>query len=99
MTKATEKQTYSQVRDEAFSGLWLLSLGNLGIGALIWIWNTVALELVGLDSSSQELEAIFWRQIGSEMFSFGLLVLVVVLATTAIASAIDEGLAKIKGKS
>jgi hypothetical protein len=33
------------------------------------------------------------------MFSFGLIVLVVVLATLAIVNAIDEGLAKIKGKS
>jgi hypothetical protein len=99
MAKATEKQIYSQVRDETFSALWLLSLGNLGIGALIWIWNTVALEIVGLDSSSQELEAILWREIGSGMFSFGLIVLVVVLATLAIVNAIDEGLAKIKGKS
>jgi hypothetical protein len=99
MAKASEEATYVPNREEAFTLLWLLSLGNMAIGFVFWIWNTVALEFVGLEYASEELEAILWREIGSGFFSFGLLVLVVALATGAIVSAIDEGLAKPKGRS
>jgi phage-related holin len=99
MAKDIEQATYVPTKEDAFTLLWLLTMGNMAIGFVFWVWNTVALEFVGLDYASEELEAILWREIGSGFFSFGLLVLVVTLATGAIVSAIDEGMTKTKSRS
>ena len=72
MAKDSEQATYVPTKEDAFTLLWLLTMGNMAIGFVFWVWNTVALEFVGLDYASEELEAILWREIGSGFFSFGL---------------------------
>jgi hypothetical protein len=98
MANANEEAVYVP-KEEALILLWLLSIGNMAIGLVFWVWNTVAIEFVGLEYASEKVQAILWREIGSGFFSFGLLVLVVTLATGAIVSAIDQGLTKKKSQA
>jgi hypothetical protein len=71
-------------RENAFDFLWGITAINLLLGAVFWVWNTVALQVVDFDYSSDELNSILWQGIGSSLWGFGMLALLFTLATTAI---------------
>lgn len=75
-------------KESAFGWLWGTTLINLGLGALLWIWNTVALSNDDFDWSSDQANAIVWQAIGSGLWGFGVLVFVITLATSAVVGAI-----------
>lgn len=76
-------------KDTAFSWLWGTTFLNLVLGAVIWLFNTVALETDNFDYSSDAANAVLWQAIGSSLWGFGVLVFIVTLATSAIVGAIE----------
>ena len=71
-------------RENAFDFLWGITAINLLVGAVFWIWNTIALQIDDFDYSSDELNSIVWQGIGASFWGFGMLALLFTLATTAI---------------
>jgi len=71
-------------RENAFDFLWGITIINLLLGLVLWVWNTLALQIDDFDSTSDELNAIVWQGIASGLWGFGLLALLFTLATTAI---------------
>jgi hypothetical protein len=76
-------------KESAFDWLWGTTLINLGLGALLWVWNTVALANDDFDWSSDQANALLWQGIGSGLWGFGVLVFVITLATSAVVGAIE----------
>lgn len=76
-------------KESAFDWLWGTTLINLGLGALLWVINTVALDNNDFDSSSDQVNSLLWQGIGSGLWGFGVLVFVITLATSAVVGAID----------
>lgn len=69
---------------QALNSLWLIAIFNLVVGALIWLINTVRMaELRG----DFYMDALSWQSTGSQLMGFGVLVVVVSLAATAIVGA------------
>jgi hypothetical protein len=81
-------------KESAFEWLWGTTLINLGFGALLWAWNTVALSIDEFDWSSDKANAMVWQEIGSGLWGFGVLAFVITLATSAVVGAIDGKSAK-----
>jgi hypothetical protein len=76
-------------KESAMQWLWGITILNLGLGALLWVWNFVVAEnndYFSNDYSRVAANAILWQAIGANLFSFGVLALVITLATAAITS-------------
>jgi hypothetical protein len=52
-------------KESAFDWLWGTTLINLGLGALLWVINTVALDNNDFDWSSDQVNSLLWHGIGS----------------------------------
>jgi len=76
-------------KETAFNWLWGTTFINLGVGALIWIYNSLALASDERQSMSYLANAVAWQTIGSGLWAFGVLVFVITLATSAVVGAID----------
>jgi hypothetical protein len=77
-------------KETAFNWLWGTTLINLGLGAVIWIYNFLALESDERQSMSYVANALAWQTVGSGLWGFGVLVFVITLATSAVVGAIDS---------
>lgn len=73
-------------RSDALNWMRWIAFVNLGFGALLWIVNSMELESGDL-TTSEALDTIAWQNAGTGMWTFGLLVFVIFLATTAIIGA------------
>jgi hypothetical protein len=58
------------------------------LGAVLWIFNTVALDEDDFDSSWDLANSLAWQTIGSGLWGFGVLVVVLTLTTSAIVDAL-----------
>ena len=76
-------------KESAFDWLWGTTLINLGLGALLWVINSVALGNDDFDSNSDQMNSLLWQSIGSGLWGFGVLVFVITLATSAVVGAIE----------
>lgn len=79
----------SMSKETAFNWLWGTTFINLGLGALLWILNSVALENGDFDYSSDAANAIVWQGLGAGLWGFGVLVFMITLATSAVVGAIE----------
>jgi hypothetical protein len=88
-------------KETAFDWLWGTTFINLGFGALLWIFNSVALENGDFDYSSDAANALVWQSIGASLWGFGVLVFIITLATSAIVDALggNKGNSKVTKKS
>jgi len=77
-------------KESAFNWLWGTSILNLGLGAILWGWNSAALSIGDFDWSGEQMNAVVWQGIGSGFWGFGVLVFVITLATSAVVGAIEE---------
>jgi hypothetical protein len=84
-------------KEQAFDWLWGITGINLALGGLLWVINSIALENGDFDYSSDATNALLWQTIGSGMWGFGVLVLIITLATSAIVDAITGGTARSTG--
>jgi hypothetical protein len=84
-------------KEQAFDWLWGITGINLALGGLLWVINSIALENGDFDYSSDATNALLWQAIGSGMWGFGVLVLIITLATSAIVDAITGGTARSTG--
>ena len=75
-------------KETAFDWLWGTTFLNLGIGAVLWVANWIALENGDFDYSSDAANALVWQGIGAGLWGFGVLVFIVTLATSAIVDAL-----------
>jgi hypothetical protein len=75
-------------KETALNWLWGTTYVNLGLGAVLWIFNTLALDEDDFDSGWDLANAIAWQTIGTSLWSFGVLVFVLTLATSAIVDAL-----------
>ena len=71
-------------RETAFSWLWGISAINMVLGLVIWAWNSFALAVDDSMASWEELEAIAAQNMGASLWSFGVMALLISLATSAI---------------
>lgn len=78
-----------KVSESAFSILWVLTAVNLGLGAALWLSNTLYLPNVSNGSDLQQ-SVIFWQSIGSSLLGFGGLSLLIALATSSILFAMQK---------
>ena len=78
-------------KETAFNWLWGTTFINLGLGALLWVANWLALENGDFDYSSDAANALAWQGIGAGLWGFGVLVFIVTLATSAIVDALGGG--------
>ena len=76
-------------KETAFNWLWGTTFINLGVGAVIWIYNFLALESDERQSMSYIANAVAWQTVGSGLWGFGVLVFVITLATSAVVGAIE----------
>jgi hypothetical protein len=81
-------------KEQAFDWLWGITGINLALGGLLWVINSIALGNGDFDYSSDATNALLWQTIGSGMWGFGVLVLIITLATSAIVDAISGGTAR-----
>ena len=82
-------------KSTAFDWLWGTTIINLVAGALLWVVNSNAIaadDLLPWD----EANAIAWQSIGASLWGFGVLVLIITLATSAIVGAIEGDTPKTK---
>jgi hypothetical protein len=75
-------------KETAFDWLWGTTFLNLGLGALLWGVNWLALENGDFDYSSDAANALAWQGIGAGLWGFGVLVFIITLATSAIVDAL-----------
>jgi hypothetical protein len=75
-------------KETALNWLWGTTYVNLGLGAVLWIFNTVALDEDDFDSSWDLANSLAWQTIGSGWWGFGVLVFVLTLTTSAIVDAL-----------
>ena len=68
------------------SWLWGTAVVNLGLGGIIWLVNTFG----EADSRAEEATALAWQVVGSNMFGFGVLVLMLSFATSAITATLEN---------
>jgi hypothetical protein len=80
-------------KERAFDWLWGITVINLALGTLLWVVNSVA-QGIGFDYSSDAANSLIWQGIGAGMWGFGVLVLIITLATSAIVDAISGGTAR-----
>lgn len=77
------KPMYGAPSRESIKWLWWITGINIGGGALVWLYNAAMIQFGDL-YSSEELSAISWQATGSAWIGFGILALIVTLATSAI---------------
>jgi hypothetical protein len=88
-------------KETAFNWLWGTTFINLGLGAVLWVFNGLALQIDAFDYSSDAINAVAWQTIGSGLWGFGVLVFIITLATSAIVDALggNQGNSKVTRKS
>jgi len=74
-------------KETAFNWLWGTTFINLGLGAVLWVYNSVALQDMSIYNPDQ-VTAVAWQTIGSGLWGFGVLVFMITLATSAIVDAL-----------
>lgn len=74
----------------AVDWLWGITLANLSLGTLLWLWNSLALAIDDFDWSGDAANAVVWQSIGSSLWGFGVLVFVITLATSAIVGSLQH---------
>jgi hypothetical protein len=75
-------------KETAFNWLWGTTFINLGLGAVLWVFNSVALQNYVTIYSPDAVNAVAWQTIGSGLWGFGVLVFMITLATSAIVDAL-----------
>lgn len=75
--------------------LWRITGINLGGGALVWLINALRIQFGDL-YSSEELSAMSWQATGAAWIGFGVLALVVTLATSAIVDGQVEAVSRLE---
>jgi hypothetical protein len=86
-------------KDQALDWLWGTTFINLGLGALLWLVNSFALDDDNFDSSYDQANSLVWQGIGSNLLGFGVLVFVLTLATSAIVGALSGNLSASKANN
>lgn len=69
--------------EESLTWLFWIAWVNLGGGAVVWIFSTLALTDDGLPLD-ERMSVVAWQTIGSNWIGFGILVLVITLAANAV---------------
>ena len=75
-------------KEKAFQWLWGTAAINLGFGAIIWSVNTFSLYVDENRGDPVKIDSLAWQSIGASLWGFGVAILMVAFATSAIVDAI-----------